>query len=346
MLRLLAITAALPFVLSTTAHAWGDLGHETVALIAQARMTPQALAWTESILGPEQLSVAATWPDQVRDDGRYKDFAAYHLCDVTPGAAPGSLMISADPHSCLAVFQKAPAILGDPKVSRTAKMIALRYLIHVTGDAHQPLHVGNGLDLGANLCSVNVQNAAGGVFKMNLHSYWDTNVVEGLSQRYKVGTKGWFGSSQLAAAILAKRLPTTPPAKLGALFSSMPEQWIAESAQIRMTKIYPDAPGFNTADERKRPYCKFLEKDARGVGAIHAENYNEAAVPILTPQMQLAQQDLAEEQIFKAGLRLAALLNMWAARLPAEQGPNPMTELFNLMVQPKGALVLPPVPQL
>lgn len=344
MRRALAVCSLLPlFFQSAPAFAWGDLGHETVANVAQLRLTQQATAWVESLLGPEPLAVAAIWPDQVRDDVRYKEFGAYHLCDVVNGPTPGSSVLTGDPHNCLSVFRKAPAIISDPRVSRLAKMIALRYLIHVVGDVHQPLHVGNGLDLGANLCTVKIPGPTG-LAALNLHSYWDSNVVDGLSARYRAGTKGWFGSKQLAAAILAKRLPTTTPTQLGALFSSQPEQWIAESATLRRTKAYPDAPGSDLSDERKRPYCKFLEKDARGVGQIHAEYFNEAAIPTLTPEQMIAHQDLAEEQIFKAGLRLAAILNTWAAQVPADKSPNPMIEVFQLMANPAVPTPLPPAP--
>jgi hypothetical protein len=36
-----------------TALAWGDLGHQTVAEIAQRNLTPQAKKAVEKILGPE-----------------------------------------------------------------------------------------------------------------------------------------------------------------------------------------------------------------------------------------------------------------------------------------------------
>ena len=50
-------------------------------------------------------------------------------------------------------------ILKDINASREMKMIALRFLIHVVGDIHQPLHVGNGYDRGGNVCQVKYQKS-------------------------------------------------------------------------------------------------------------------------------------------------------------------------------------------
>lgn len=319
-------------VQNSTALAWGDLGHETVAEIAQSRLTPQATAWVESLLGPEKLSIAAIFPDQVRDDHRYKNFASYHLCDVVAGTDVGALpVVTADPRNCLAVFNRAPAILLDPKVSIAVKRIALRYLIHVVGDTHQPLHVGNGLDLGANLCNVNVQKGSGSQ-SMNLHGYWDTTVVEGLKDRLRGRSKKWFGSTELAAAILAEYGSLVTPTQISALQSSTPEQWVAESSHLRRHRSYPDAEF--VADEKQRPYCKFLLKDARGVGIMHDEFYDPTKIPLITYDLQKKHQALVEEQLFKGGVRLANLLNTWAPTALSSVEADPIGEVFRLMSNP------------
>ena len=44
----------------------------------------------------------------------------------------------------------------NPKIHRSLseQEVALKLLIHLVGDAHQPLHIGNGRDKGGNLCRV------------------------------------------------------------------------------------------------------------------------------------------------------------------------------------------------
>src|SRR6185437_16951518 len=147
------VVIALALVLSNLAFAWGDLGHQAVGEIAERNLTPEAKKMVQSILGVEPMAVAATFPDKVRSDPRFKDFTPYHFLEIPDGYdyenMPASERAEKDAHT---IISQVPALLKDPKVSRDRKMTLLRYLIHVVGDVHQPLHVGNARDMGANLC--------------------------------------------------------------------------------------------------------------------------------------------------------------------------------------------------
>jgi hypothetical protein len=50
---------------------------------------------------------------------------------------------------------------------------ALAFLIHFIGDGHTPLHVGNNRDLGGNRIIVQFFGE-----RYNLHSVWDTEMIE------------------------------------------------------------------------------------------------------------------------------------------------------------------------
>src|SRR5687768_4583082 len=67
------------------AFAWGDLGHQTVAEIAEKNLTARARQGIVNILGPEALALAAIWPDQVRDDRQYDPFKDYHFVEIPAG---------------------------------------------------------------------------------------------------------------------------------------------------------------------------------------------------------------------------------------------------------------------
>ena len=62
--------------------------------------------------------------------------------------------------------------LKNNKSSVDKKKFALRFLIHLVGDLHQPLHVGNGLDRGGNDCKVFFHKE-----KSNLHRLWDEEMI-------------------------------------------------------------------------------------------------------------------------------------------------------------------------
>lgn len=64
----------LPLVLATLTacasqvHAWGGEGHQIIALIAEARLTPEAQAGIDELLGEAEISdgEVASWADNIR----------------------------------------------------------------------------------------------------------------------------------------------------------------------------------------------------------------------------------------------------------------------------------------
>lgn len=65
------------------------------------------------------------------------------------------------------------AKLKNGKLSHEDENIALRMIIHLVGDMHQPLHMGHRSDRGGNQVKITSFNR-----NTNLHSYWDSEIVE------------------------------------------------------------------------------------------------------------------------------------------------------------------------
>jgi len=63
--------------------------------------------------------------------------------------------------------------LRDQKATKDAKLDALRFLVHMLGDLHQPLHVGLAEDRGGNTIRVKWFKT-----ETNLHSVWDEELVD------------------------------------------------------------------------------------------------------------------------------------------------------------------------
>jgi len=73
------------FSLASCVVAWGNLGHETVALIAQQYISSATVTFCQNILGDTSdtyLANVATWADSFRytSAGRYS--APYHFIDA------------------------------------------------------------------------------------------------------------------------------------------------------------------------------------------------------------------------------------------------------------------------
>jgi hypothetical protein len=218
----LIIALLFTFGIATQAFAWGQTGHRVTGVIAEQHLTDSARKEIENILGTESLAEASTWPDFMRasDDPFWKRKAGpYHYVTVPEGKSYSDVGApkKGDAITALRMFAKS---LKDPAATKKQKALALRFTIHIIGDLHQPLHVGNGKDRGGNSVKVVFFNK-----NTNLHAVWDSGMIdrEGLSY------------SEMASWLEQK----ITPVQVTAWSVVDPLVWVAESAMIRDT-IYPD----------------------------------------------------------------------------------------------------------
>jgi len=194
-----AVAALLLLTLAPSAQAWGPTGHRVVAEIAQRHLTPAAKAKVSRILGGRTLADVANWPDELRSDPRFDKYKPLHFATVKDGLASyrdaekapcGDLVVAIDAftaflrtgsrealYSVKALTDKSDGTgegaCNPQETEPISPDTALRFLVHLMGDLHQPLHVG-GTDLGGNKVSVNWMDR----WKTNLHSTWDDEMVD------------------------------------------------------------------------------------------------------------------------------------------------------------------------
>ena len=142
----------LALLLGGNAHAFGSFGHQLIADLAQARLTPEAAGRVDGLLALEgitHLRDISTWADVVRDDPRFKRTAPLHYVNF-----PRKQCTFVMPRDCangvcviggIAAFSR---VLKDPRSSKFERLIALKWLVHLVGDLHQPMHVGYADDRG------------------------------------------------------------------------------------------------------------------------------------------------------------------------------------------------------
>lgn len=220
-LFLAAATAAVALTPSP-AMAWGKNGHRIVASIADAQLSGLARANVRVLLGnAESLDEAANWPDEMKSAPTpfwQKTASPWHyvtLNGVIYDHAPSE-------GDALEALNKFSATLRDPSASLEEKQLALRFIVHLVGDLHQPLHVGKCCDRGGNEVKVKWFGR-----DSNLHSVWDTSLVE---------------DQQLSFTEYSARLQRhISNDDVIAWWDINPRDWISESAQIRET-IYPAPP--------------------------------------------------------------------------------------------------------
>lgn len=160
------------------AGAWGVLGHQVIASLAEDMLTPKAKAEVVKILAPAggstSLASISVWADDVkslRPNTRAWHYITIQIKDTGAKADPAR----ADTPNVVTALERQLAILRKPAADRYAREEALKWVVHLVGDLHQPLHAGEDRDKGGNLMQVRVNRRA-----HNLHAVWDYVLLERL----------------------------------------------------------------------------------------------------------------------------------------------------------------------
>jgi len=265
----LFVAAAAACLASAPALAWGKTGHRVVAAIADTQLSGLARAHVREILGgAESLDEAANWPDEMRSDPApfwQKTATPWHYVTLN-----GIVYDHAPPQGdALEALTHFRSVLQDPKASLADKQLALRFIVHLVGDLHQPLHVGKCCDKGGNDVKVTWFGKP-----TNLHAVWDAQLVD---------------EEQLSFTELAAKLERhISDEDVIAWWDVNPRDWVSESAEIRDT-VYP-ALGTPAA------------KGARG-------KKKKKKVPELSYSYVYKFTPVMERRLQQGGIRLAAYLN-------------------------------------
>jgi hypothetical protein len=169
------------FIISTTIFAapdWGKNGHRVVGAIAEAHLSNKAKKAIYKLLDGKSLAMVSTFADEIRSDDRFRAFAPWHYVsfpfDTTYETHPKS-----EKGDIIVAINKCIDIIKDENTTRDDKEFYLKMLVHFIGDLHQPLHVGLSEDKGGNRFQVQWFDKG-----TNLHSVWDTDIIESYEMSY------------------------------------------------------------------------------------------------------------------------------------------------------------------
>ena len=134
---------------STNLLAWGQTGHRAVGQVAENHLTKKAKKNIKKLLGNESLALASTWMDEIKSDSTYDYANEWHW--VTIGDGETYAESEKNPNGdVVEAIERMKQILKSDTASNQNKVRALKFLAHLVGDIHQPLHVGRGDDRGGN----------------------------------------------------------------------------------------------------------------------------------------------------------------------------------------------------
>ncbi|KAB8231363.1 nuclease S1 [Aspergillus alliaceus] len=282
--RLLSLSAAT-LGLAQFSNAWGNLGHETVAYIAQNFVASSTKTYCQKILGDDStsyLAKVATWADSYKHTDAGKFSETYHYIDAQDNP-PTSCGVNYERDcgssgcSISAIQNYTNILLGSSSSSEA--LDALKFVVHIIGDMHQPLHDEN-LEVGGNGIDVTYDGET-----TNLHHVWDSNMPEEAAGGYSLSVAKSY------ASLLTTRIKTGE-------YSSKKKSWttgIDIKDSVATSMIWArDANSF---------VCSRVLED--GLAYINSTD--------LSGEYYEKSQPVFEELIAKAGYRLAAWLDLIAS---------------------------------
>jgi hypothetical protein len=210
-MRRTAVASSLLAFFAAPVLAWGPIGHRAIGRIAERHVAPETARQVATLLGPERLAYVGTWADDIRSDPAWTKAESWHWVTIQSGQtyAESKKNPAGDVIEATARFER---VLADPAAPRTERQQALKWLVHLVGDIHQPLHVGRGDDRGGNEVVVLWFNEPS-----NLHSVWDS---------------GLLVHSELSSTELAEKVDVASAEEVKAWQASSPLDWAGESSAL------------------------------------------------------------------------------------------------------------------
>lgn len=314
-LLLLALLVGLP----ARAVAWHDWGHMLVAQVAYLRLSPEAKAQVDRLLGPQPENrrplitlcagyytretcekiydpvTIAVWMDDFRGDSLNDAYDTWHYINFNPffDDMPRRPNVGPLPVNVLDRLEWSINTLRTGTGSDKRDAETLGFLYHLVGDVHQPLHAATRYtaahpdgDAGGN--GFTLKPTADSPAR-SLHFFWDA-----------AGGRFGYDSPKRPRGVLDDEtrarlrqyadelMRQFPPEREPAWQNTDPHAWVVESNQIARTFAYV------RTKEGETPSAEYVREAQRVSG----------------------------ERIALAGYRLAAVLNEILVRPPAPARPE------------------------
>ncbi len=151
--------------------AWGPAGHRMVGHIAEMNLEPEVLKTIQVEFNIKHLANVANWADQIKKSKRKPD--VLHYTNIAEGHRTYNQQRDCPRKRCVTEkIKEYRSILTDSAASPKNRKEAFKFLVHLTADVHQPMHMGYAKDHGGNEIAVVFQGKPA-----NLHLVWDSKLV-------------------------------------------------------------------------------------------------------------------------------------------------------------------------
>jgi len=156
--------------------AWGKIGHRTVGEIAERHLKPEVKEKVYELLDGESLASVSTWADEIRSNPEFDKYSTWHYVNLPLDKDYDD--VSHIGPNVVKMINTAIPILESPMAEKSVKQFWLKYLVHMVGDVHQPLHTGREEDWGGNKIDVYFKGRKDAESLTNLHDLWDAGLID------------------------------------------------------------------------------------------------------------------------------------------------------------------------
>lgn len=293
MRRVISVAVAASLVVAQPAFPWWETGHRAVARLAAAHITPAARTRLARILETrddaqtvaDALAQASTWADETKNQ---TNTGSWHYIDLTLEDRKSDISERCPDSNCaparVRLFAAQLSSTGSAartQPTRWSELDALRYVVHLVGDIHQPLHTISDADLGGNCELLDPPIAQA----KNLHALWDGVLVNFVNP-----------DDRALAAELEQQVQRLNLAEQRKLAAGNVNDWVWQSHELAIRVIYK-ALQIPVEPVEFPPTCKDAPAAITDFHPQVGSVYIDAMKPVV------------REQLMNAGLRLARVLN-------------------------------------
>ncbi len=161
-------------ILCTRSFGFGQIGHEVIANIAQEHLSLKAKKSLVLLFGSDfDLSKISNWADEIKSVQPESKSSHYINLEINTGKTFSQQLAKCETPNIYTASINALQMLKNKNASSEEKAEAIKWLIHLLGDMHQPLHIGENHDHGGNEFLIKWKR-----HKYNLHEVWDYVLIE------------------------------------------------------------------------------------------------------------------------------------------------------------------------
>jgi len=164
------VLGALLLSIPARTLAWGKTGHGLVAEIAYHFLDDSTKELVKKYINNLSIEEMASWMDENRSNSYYDYMKPWHYIDMEKGE---TYKPSPEKNLLTVLFSAIQELRHMETLKKKRIKEDILIIFHLVGDLHQPLHTGYTSDKGGNAVDVRSQN-----FASNLHSAWDTQILE------------------------------------------------------------------------------------------------------------------------------------------------------------------------